>query len=185
MKQPDSKILVGTVDKQVFVKVEGKGTHLVSQPLREFLFQMIDSGYCKFEIDLANCTYMDSTFLGMLVGVSLRLKKVSPAKIFVTRINERNLDLFKTLGIDSFFQIGPGATPVPASKPEDLHSLPEAKVATQAWAETMLEAHETLAKVDARNLCRFKDVIAYLKEDLAKIKASSPSSPASTEKSGS
>lgn len=171
MKESANEILVGTLGKQVCVKVEGKGTHLISQPLREFLFEMIDSGYRSFQIDLRNCTYMDSTFLGMLVGVSMRLRNVGPGTITLLRINQRNLELFKTLGIEQFFQFQ-SDTPSPAeSKAKGLHSLPPGKVASQEWAETMLEAHETLAQVDQKNECRFKDVITFLKEDLAKIKA--------------
>src|SRR5436190_21327095 len=126
MNESGSDILVGMAGQNVYVRLEGKGTHLNSQPLREFLYGMMEGGYRQFEIDLANCTYMDSTFLGMLVGVSLRLKKVSPAKISVRRISERNLELFKTLGIDSFFQVEPSAAPPPATKPQDLQSLPQA-----------------------------------------------------------
>jgi anti-anti-sigma factor len=185
MKPGDSQILVGTVGKDVFVRVEGKGTHMVSQQLREFLFQMIETGFRSFLLDLNHCTYMDSTFLGMLVGVSLRLKAVTPSKISIVHINERNLDLFRTLGIESFFQIDHAGKAPDSAKPEAMQSLPEGKAATQGWAETMLEAHETLAKVNEQNVCRFKDVIAFLKEDVAKLKTGSSSSSAPSDKTGS
>lgn len=185
MKPGDSQILVGTVGKDVFVRIEGKGTHVVSQQLREFLIQMIETGFRSFLLDLNHCTYMDSTFLGMLVGVSLRLKAVAPNKISIVHSHERNLELFKTLGIESFFQINEaGRAPGPA-KPEAMKSLPDGKVATQGWAETMLEAHETLAGVNEQNVCRFKDVIAFLKEDVAKLKTGPSPSSAPTHKTGS
>jgi hypothetical protein len=31
----------------------------------------------------------------------------------------------------------------------------------------MLEAHETLLQIDSANVAKFKDVVAYLKEDLS------------------
>lgn len=176
MKPGDSQILVGTVGQDVFVRVEGKGTHLISQSLRDFLLQMIERGFRSFLVDLNHCTYMDSTFLGMLVGVSLRLKTVTPVKMSIVHINERNLDLFRTLGIETFFQIGNHSAPAGSSRDSEMKALPESQAATQGWAETMLEAHETLARVNDQNVCRFKDVIAFLKEDMARMKSEAAAS---------
>jgi hypothetical protein len=117
---------------------------------------------------------MDSTFLGMLVGVCLRLKGVSAHRIAITRINPRNLELLKTLGIEPFFQFEDHAQP-PAGG-ADLQSLPVAQASVEQKAAAMLEAHETLACADDRNVCRFKDVIAFLKEDLVRLKAAKASS---------
>lgn len=169
MKDTGSEILVGTNGDRVCVKVEGKGTHLNSQSLREFLFGMMEGGYRDFHVDLGNCTYMDSTFLGMLVGVCLRLKNVSSDKITIEQIGPRNLELLKTLGIDQFFRMESN-TAGPDGSGTGLQSLPESQPSTEEKAAVMLEAHETLANVDERNVCRFKDVITYLKEDLARIK---------------
>jgi anti-anti-sigma factor len=178
MKESGSEIQVGTLDDRVCVRVEGKGTHLNSPSLREFLSGMIEGGYRTFRLDLSRCTYMDSTFLGMLVGVSLQLKRVCPARITILDANARNKELFQTLGIEQFFQFENGSPAVCVCESE-LKSLPEANVSMEAKAEGMLAAHEALIKADERNVCRFKDVITFLKEDLERIKASKPDKPRS------
>jgi len=179
MKDSASEIMVGTVGERVCVKIAGKGTHLNSPSLREFLCEMMDTGYRRFRIDLNDCTYMDSTFLGTLVGLSMRLKPLTPEKIGITRINARNLELLQTLGIEQFFHVENNSTPPPCAG-QELQALPEQKASVEAKAETMLAAHEALADADERNVCRFKDVISFLKDDLERIKAAKAASASSS-----
>jgi hypothetical protein len=126
---------------------------------------------------------MDSTFLGTLVGVCMRLKNVTTEKLVIARINPRNLDLFKTLGIEQFFRIEPNSAP-PANAPDRLRALPGTRESLEQKAEALLEAHQALASADERNVCRFKDVITFLKEDLARLRAARQSSPAPPNRTG-
>src|SRR2546426_1713192 len=114
MNESGSEIMVGMVDQKVYVRLEGKGTHLNSQPLREFLCGMMEGGYRHFELDLANCTYMDSTFLGMLVGIGLRLRNLNQTKLVIRRLSLRNRELLQTLGVEQFFEIDGDSQPSPA-----------------------------------------------------------------------
>lgn len=171
MSASDSTVLVGTVGKKVFIKVEGKGTHLNSPTLREFISEMIEQGYRDFELDLLNCTYMDSTFLGMLVGVTIRLKNMSSSRFGVSNISQRNLELLETLGVAQFFAIASHKGQEGAGASPGLQALPQGQTSKQEHAETMLEAHETLVRADESNVPRFKDCIQFLKEDVARIKA--------------
>lgn len=169
MNSAGCDILVGAIAEQVFVRVEGKGTHANSQPLREFLLGMLERGCRAFHLDLQNCTYMDSTFLGTVVGVCLQIKRKEDNRFIVANASQRNRELFQTLGVAHFFEFAA----VAASAPQSLDTLPQGRDTKQQRAETMLEAHETLTRVDAANLPRFKDCIEFLKEDLARMKAGS------------
>ena len=60
----DSSIQVGVCGPSVWVKVEGKGSFLNSDSLKEFAREMVDQGYRGFVVDLADCATMDSTFMG-------------------------------------------------------------------------------------------------------------------------
>lgn len=172
MNSAGCDILVGTLAKEVFVRVEGKGTHANSQPLREFLLGMLEQGCRTFHLDLQNCTYMDSTFLGTIVGVCLQVKGKEGSRFIVANASQRNRELFQTLGVAQFFEFASMAAPA-APAPQQLETLPHGQDTKQQRAETMLEAHETLTRVDAANVPRFKDCIEFLKEDLARMKADS------------
>jgi len=159
------RVLVGTHDQEVFIQVEGRGTHLNSQPLRECLVEMLQQGLRHFQLDLGECSYMDSTFLGVLANVCLQLKS-KLGTFAIPRINERNLELLQTLGIDTFFEFGSAA----GSKSSEcqFRTLAEDNRPKTQWGESVLEAHRTLCDVDPRNIVRFKDVMSFLEEDLRK-----------------
>ena len=72
----DSSIQVGVRGPTVWVKVEGKGSFLNSGNLKEFSREMLDRGYREFVVDLADCAMMDSTFMGTMASVALRLKEI-------------------------------------------------------------------------------------------------------------
>src|SRR5262249_46314840 len=58
-------------DDTVTFRVEGRGTMNQSLPMRRCAERCLESGATSVLIDLRDCTYMDSTFLGTL----LTLKK--------------------------------------------------------------------------------------------------------------
>lgn len=159
-----STILVGTANRTVCVRVEGKGSFLNSTGLKEFAKEMVNRGFREFAIDLKNCPVMDSTFMGTLAGIALRLRELGQGNLRVTNLNERNNDLLANLGLDQLFVIEPrnsAPAPIPAQVP--LVSAAPDKV-TQA--QTMLEAHEACVEANRANAAKFKDVLEYLKQDL-------------------
>ena len=172
---PHGRVLVGTRDSEVFLQVEGRGTHLNSQPVRDFLTQMVELGYRLFRLELGKCLSLDSTFLGVLASTCLRLNALS-GRFSVCGASPRNLDLLRTLGIDRFFDFDT-VTDSPAAPPSALTALEPTLGDKQAWGETMLEAHRTLTECDARNVTRFKDVIEYLEEDLSTPRLPLPTQP--------
>ena len=156
-------ILVGTANRTVWVRVEGKGSFLNSTGLKEFAKEMINRGFREFAIDLKNCTVMDSTFMGTLAGIALRLRELGQGNLRVTNLNERNSDLLSNLGLDQLFVIEPrNTTPEMATETPLAGAAPD-KV-TQA--QTMLEAHEACVEANEANAAKFKDVLEYLKQDL-------------------
>jgi len=72
----DSSIQVGVCGPSVWVKVEGKGSFLNSDDLKEFAREMLDQGYREFVVNLADCTMMDSTFMGTMARLALRLREL-------------------------------------------------------------------------------------------------------------
>jgi len=156
-------ILVGTANRTVWVRVEGKGSFLNSTGLKEFAKEMINRGFREFAIDLKNCTVMDSTFMGTLAGVALRLRELGQGNLRVTNLNERNSDLLSNLGLDQLFIIEPRNTAPDLATGTPLAGAAPDKV-TQA--QTMLEAHEACVEANEANAAKFKDVLEYLKQDL-------------------
>jgi anti-sigma B factor antagonist len=160
-----SSILVGTANKIVWIKVEGKGSFLNSAGVKEFAKEMVNRGHREFVVDLKNCPVMDSTFMGTLAMIALRLREIGQGNLRVVNLNERNHDLLTNLGLDQLFSMdacgtGEGGPPLRTS------IEPEPPKDRSAQAEAMIEAHEALVEADPGNLTKFKDVLEYLKQDL-------------------
>jgi anti-anti-sigma factor len=163
-------ILVGCIDNRVYVRVVGRGTFQNSQPLRRFALQEVDRGHQEFVVDLSHCQGMDSTFLGVLAGIGLRLRKNGgPAAIHIVNVSPRNLDLLQTLGLDRLFILN-STTPQPLAETE-YHLLPDTDPAQATHpldkdetADLMIEAHDNLVRADERNAPRFRELTRFLRD---------------------
>ncbi|HMF45367.1 MAG TPA: STAS domain-containing protein [Candidatus Udaeobacter sp.] len=163
----DSSIQVGVGGPTVWVKVEGKGSFLNSGNLKEFAREMLDRGYREFVVDLADCTMMDSTFMGTIATVALRLRELGQGHLQVVHCSNRCQELLSGVRLDQIFDVrASGASPPECGaleRPPRIQSPGDQK---REQIETMLEAHEALSEVAPENILRFKDVLDFLRQDL-------------------
>ena len=162
-----SSIQVGVNGDAVWVRVEGKGSFLNSGNLKEFTREMVNRGYREFVVDLENCVMMDSTFMGTMAGVALRLKELGHGHLHVVHCGERSRSLLTGLGLDQIFDIHSNGTAAPECEllKGDKTSGVSAEQKKQVNVD-MLDAHEALCQAAPQNFSRFKDVLDYLKQDL-------------------
>jgi len=162
-----SSILVGVNGPAVWVRVEGKGNFLNSGNLKEFAQEMVNRGYREFVFDLEHCAMMDSTFMGTMAAVALRLKELGQGHLQVVHCGERSHELLSGLGLDQIFDIHTNGAVAPQCKEMKNNATSgSGQVEKQDRSETMLQAHEALCEAAPENLSRFKDVLDYLKQDL-------------------
>jgi len=183
-----SKILVARGTDLGFIKVVGRGSFQNSGCLKAFYQQLLKEGVSRFVVDLGACTYLDSTFLGILLGLGLKLKEAGGGLLHILNASPRNMELLKNLGLDRLINIeGSGVAPSGAGPGSRIGSaggngssagrlngvkdenLKEVSCPTPTRAEagpTILEAHEALMEFDPRNVPKFKDVVEFLREDL-------------------
>jgi len=157
-------ILVGTAGQVVWVRVEGKGSFLNATGLKEFAKEMTNRGYREFVVDLDECPLMDSTFMGTLTGMALRLRELGTGELRIVHLNARNRDLLMNLGLDQLMTLDAQHAAVPPQPPQQ--ALPSDPADKQSRAETMLEAHQDLVEANPANRAKFKDVLEYLRQDL-------------------
>jgi anti-sigma B factor antagonist len=162
-----SSIQVGVNGPAVWVRVEGKGSFLNSGNLKEFAQEMVNRGYREFVIDLENCAMMDSTFMGTMAGVALRLKELGHGHLRVVHCGTRSRELLSGLGLDQIFSIHTNGAIAPEYESlERSGNVDKTTEQKREQAQTMLEAHEALCRAAPENFPRFKDVLDYLKQDL-------------------
>lgn len=157
----ESSIQVGVSGPAVWVRVEGKGSFLNSGNFKQFAREMVDRGYREFVIDLHDCAMMDSTFMGTMAGLALRLKELGQGHLRVVHCRERSRQLLSGLGLDQLFQISSNGAQAP-----ECDALEGSTPGKTEQARQMLAAHEALCEAAPENILRFKDVLEYLKQDL-------------------
>jgi len=169
----DSSILVAELSPYLWVRVDGKGSFQNAADLKSFAFQMIATGRNRFVIDLCGCPMMDSTFMGTLVGIAIRLPEQSPqGKLTVVNANDRNAQLLENLGLTKIFPVQKDTAGF-EEQARQVSSLLEATTIVdmpiEQRSKEVLKAHETLSEVSEENRERFKDVVEFLRSDATRI----------------
>ena len=164
-------------DQLVCVKVAGRANFSGSVDFKTLLTSLWEKGYHRFVLDLSECVLMDSTFLGVLAGLGLKLNSNgAPGQggngngkhaIELLNPSPRISDLLENLGITHLFDITRGARVTT----DCLVALDHAPTETdrKEVQRTCLEAHKTLMEVNPANVPKFKDVAQFLAEDLKKM----------------
>lgn len=157
-------ILVAVSGRAVWVRVEGRGNLMNSTGLKQFAREMTNRGFREFIVDLKNCESMDSTFMGVLAGIALKLIEYGQGSLRTVNVNERCKSLLENLGLDNLFSVDQSA---PKDSPDSHERLEVAPSDKETTARTALEAHVDVVRADPeRNKSKFKDVIEFLRQDL-------------------
>ena len=106
-------------------------------------------------IDFAGCTGVDSTFLGIIAKLAIRLRP-NKGKVVLCNISDRNLEVVQNLGLDKILEIG--------NLPKDGLSAKSPLSNSPSVQSEMLSAHESLVRANPENLKKFEDVISFLKK---------------------
>jgi anti-sigma B factor antagonist len=104
----ESKILVTLRDNRAFIAIMGEGTFRIAGQLKRTYQNLISEGVTKFTLDLQKCTLLDSTFLGILLGLAIKLKDDNNGELCVANANASLRQLLKDLGLERIirFEIG-------------------------------------------------------------------------------
>lgn len=161
---PESARPVYLVDAQsdpVVVRIEGRASFQNSACLREFVQEMLKDGRDRFVLDFLQCTSMDSTFLGVLAGAALELRKRPGASFVLVRLGPRNLELIRNLGLHRLLTVD--APEGSLNFDQCNRPLTCGDRTEEENARLVLEAHENLVAADEGNRAKFQDVLTFLR----------------------
>jgi len=174
MTTAPAKIWVFAQECFACVKISGRANFTSSIDFKTLLQELLQKGCTCIVLDLSECTLMDSTFLGVLSGFGLKTSggKIDHAKATIELLNpnERILELLESLGVLDLFKVAQGATQSPDL--DKTCAVTPACPTKQEITLTCLEAHQTLMDLNPKNAAKFKEVAAFLAEDLKKTKPS-------------
>jgi anti-anti-sigma factor len=142
------------------VKVTGRATFAVAPTMRE-LVQAVENASDKrgVTIDLTQCTGMDSTFMGILTMLALKVRKEN---ITVKLVNAGdNKKLLDGLGLKKLFNYVDEEV-----SSDDWQKTAINHTTIKENAKTVLDAHKILMKADENNIDKFKNVVKMVEKEL-------------------
>ena len=156
-----TSFLVNAYEDPVFLRIVGKASYLNCTPVSEFFDEMIARGRTDFVVDFADCTGMDSTFLGILAAAAMDVK--DKGSLVLMRLNQRNQELIENVGLHRILTVDTHGPDEEVEKRESY--LDEIADDTKQAADSrlILKAHESLIEIDEGNAQKFQDVVSFLR----------------------
>ena len=97
--------VLATCDGQnVYCRVVGIGNMNNCAPFQDFSMHMQERGYSQFILDFSTCDGLDSTFLGILLGLAVG-RGAAPVKVVVLNASESVRRILHEVGIDQLLEV--------------------------------------------------------------------------------
>jgi len=164
-----AKLYVADLGKQAVVRISGRANCMSSVLFKDVVNALIERGCRGFTLDLSDCQLMDSTFLGVLVGLNRSLGDAEGGVggFSLYQLTEPVRVLLDNLGILELFGTADSIGQAGASESMEQGTAPDKTDLTR----TSLEAHHTLIDINPGNEAKFKEVTRFLEEDLKRLEA--------------
>ena len=160
-------------DRTVTFRVEGRGTMNLSMPMRNCVERFLDGGATRVCVDLRECTYMDSTFLGTLLTLKKTVEHRCKGEVALIAPSVACSRILHQMGLSDM---------LPSQAADD----DPAAVWTQLICETndahsfkrnIAQAHEELASLPGPAGEQFKAVVRCMAQAEKEKPAGQPASP--------
>jgi anti-sigma B factor antagonist len=152
------------------VKIAGRANFASSVDFKTLVNELRQQSCNYFVLDLSECVLMDSTFLGVLAGLGLKMRgpdgDACLSGIELLNPNQRITELLENLGVLHLFSVTQGPLTLPDGA--EARTATPANPSREEVTRACLEAHQTLMQINPNNVARFKDVAQFLAEDLKK-----------------
>jgi anti-anti-sigma regulatory factor len=162
-----SELLVGNTADGLVIRLVGRGT---MQESLAFRAAADSNGAGDVIFDAMQCDYLDSTFLGCLIGIKKACEQTPSRRFLIRACNATQVKLFSTSSLDKYFDfVETCPEPVGELKPIDIGALDRMTLGRHS-----MRCHEHLAERGGRDAAAFKSVADCLRKELDKDRPQQP-----------
>lgn len=154
-------VWVGATEREQCFALRGRALWTTSDVFFRAAAAAVDAGR-RVVVDLTDCEYLDSTFLGTIHELVLR--GGDPDQVTLVGAGEELLALFEELGMGRVLAAHAGDEEPPAVELEP-HVADSASV-SRVSQERLLRAHELLSSLSESNRAQFAPVVSALRAEL-------------------
>ena len=165
----DDDLKITAMESGFLIEVKGRANFDYAVPLRELAEKLSSDNWLQF--DMEYCETMDSTFMGVLTMLALKMRKNGSQVMLINASAQLN-KLLRDLGVAKLFKFvsgdeksavsGNGATVMPIS----------GRASMLTTARTVVDAHKTLVEADSSNAEKFDKVIEFAEQDVQRLEES-------------
>jgi anti-anti-sigma factor len=155
----EEALFLKETNNRIFIKAQGHVTANSCPELKSRVFDRLEAkpAVDEVDIDLSDCEYMDSTFMGLIVGFNKRFLRFSSHPIRLYGINDTCFKLLKTIGVARLVEFIDDTIRFP----EPLERLGSGR---KAGAGMILKAHEELMELSEENERKFSALRSILSD---------------------
>ena len=151
MSPEEPSLFAGRLKDKFALRVIGNGKSHHSPALLEAADQAFRDGADSLTVDLETCGHLDSTFIGTLVGLAVRLRQQNAGQVALANVNGDTCRQLEELGLTSLFALEKsGSDFVWAADP-----IPTPASHTRDLGRCVMQAHENLIAANPENAQRF------------------------------
>ncbi len=168
--------LIAASQRSFYVRVVGLATMTNSVHLQEVLQHSRSQGFRRFIFDLGACSGLDSTFMGILLGVAMGENGGpspgdeegsnggdGPATVVLVNASSYLAGLLAGVGIDRVVKLHGEPVEFP---PVGLQRLVDMPPDPLRRIRSMVTAHENLVRLGGQNVIKFASLLDALRREL-------------------
>lgn len=163
-----SKVLIGVFEGGYLVKVIGRGTMEYCSELFDFLINKIEKeNVSEIYFDLSSTTYLDSSFIGVIISIHKKTKKLHNSDIIILNPSDKVKEILNTMGLMEI---------IPIQEDQNIYNIELTQEISKKLEKNykdiklLLESHQNLMELNAENKKRFSLVEEMLKKELERHK---------------
>jgi anti-anti-sigma regulatory factor len=162
---PGSVLRVGRTASGFLVQVEGRGTLQESPALQEFAVQSMDSpiGPSTVVVDLSQCDYVDSTFVGCLLNLNRRFNQALPHRFQVAAPQDKCQKLLAPNHLHKLLDVTE-ACPEPITA---VLEMSRPTLLARDLGRHIMECHRRLAELGGAQAAAFRSIADQLARELS------------------
>ena len=166
--QENSRVIIGIINSGYIIKVIGKGTMEYCSELFQFLSEKIESENPEnIYFELSEATYLDSSFIGVIVSVQKKMKKSGNGNLILLNPSDKTKEILSTMGLLDIMPIQENNT---FKNIEISSEIKKRLEKNYRDIQVLLESHQNLMEINSENRKRFSLVEEMLKRELEKEK---------------
>ncbi len=169
MSTSETSVTCAVFPDFLWIRCDSRGSFMNSAIMKSVADQYIDEGGRLVVIDLETCSGVDSTFMGTMAGISRRLMSLG-GNLQVASPGERTRESLESLGLDALMEIDPPLAPWRGNTEQIRADLQPPSVRSEMGdlerSKHVLDAHNTLSRMNAHNEEQFRYVRESLEEEI-------------------